>query len=76
MVKSFEVLESADQTVFQSALLLQAAAACDQLEAGGIPALLTQDAGFRVEVPAAFVRQAHSLLFGQATRGEIYFYQG
>jgi hypothetical protein len=76
MVKSFTTLETADTPVFQTASLLRAAAACDQLEGGGIPALLRQPAVFSVDVPAKFADQARDLLFAPPGRGEIYFYQG
>ncbi len=65
------------KVVFQSALLTLAAAVCDQLERGGMPAKLTTDqSGFAVVVPEYYVSESYRLLVAQPHRGEIYLYQG
>jgi hypothetical protein len=65
------------KVVFQSALLTLAAAVCDQLERGGMPAELSTDrSGYVVVVPENYVSESCRLLVAQPHRGEIYFYQG
>ncbi len=65
------------KVVFQSELLTLAAAVCDQLERGGMPAKLSKDQGdFVVIVPENYASESCRLLVAQPHRGEIYLYQG
>jgi hypothetical protein len=78
MLTTLEILESANTSVCQTTILLQAAIICDHLESAGIPAIFRQtrcpDGGhFQVDVPQAYAADALRLLNGEPARGEIFF---